>query len=55
MLAPGTLLNLVEDICTEGAVNNNVVAEVVEECILGEKSDPCYPIMHTHTGMFRID
>lgn len=39
MLTPGALLNLVEDICTECAVDNNVAAEVVEECILGWKSD----------------
>lgn len=35
MLAPDTLLNLMKNIWTECAVNNQEEAEVVEECILG--------------------
>jgi hypothetical protein len=35
MLAPDALLNLVEDICTECVVDNNIEAEMIEECVLG--------------------
>ena len=34
ILAPDTLLNLMENIFTECAVDNQVVAKVVEKCIL---------------------